>query len=306
MKNNGVVFIKEIDRELAKELCIKNHYSRKWNSAFGRFNFGIFKESEPDRCLGVAVFGNMMNPNSYKSINSKIERANITELNRLWIDDELGYNTETVFMSLCFKYFKHYHKDVKIVQSFADGRLGCGTIYKASNFKYYGYHRTLFHENIYTKEAIHQANLNNTKGLPKMIGENIGYIRGYLGAFYVKTFRYIYYLDREYEKYSLLKEQPYPEYSKGMDHFNFEQTSHVLARCMLGCKLLGLNDLSDEFYQFLTDNFDKEQVELSLQRAAENQSLIEYINEKQHSYVTRVIAEYNEKYAKLPKDVEPR
>ena len=211
MKNNGVIIVKPISYEVAKDCIVKNHYSKKWNTSFGKYNFGIYKENNEDKLLGVAVFGNLMNPKSYKSICNEIEKDEIIELNRLWVDDCLGHNTETVFLSLCFKWLKH-NTNVKLVQSFADGRLGCGTIYKASNFKYYGYSESLFFENIETKEVIHKVPFENTSRLVKMIGENIGYIRGYFKPFIVKTYRYIYFIDKKCENKCLLKEMNYPIY----------------------------------------------------------------------------------------------
>lgn len=59
----GRLIIKPVDRVLAKELIIANHYSHKWNEGgFGKYNFGIFRADEPDVCLGVAVYGYMKNP----------------------------------------------------------------------------------------------------------------------------------------------------------------------------------------------------------------------------------------------------
>ena len=53
----GSLVIKVIDKSLAKEMVIKNHYSHKWNDGgFGKFNFGIFKIEEPNKCLGCSVF----------------------------------------------------------------------------------------------------------------------------------------------------------------------------------------------------------------------------------------------------------
>ena len=40
----GKLIIKEIPKELAKEICIKYHYSHKWNILFGKINslFNLF------------------------------------------------------------------------------------------------------------------------------------------------------------------------------------------------------------------------------------------------------------------------
>lgn len=148
----GTLIMKEIPRELAKEMCIKYHYAHKWNFGFGIVNVGIFKASEPNKCLGVASFGSLMHPKSYTKFSDDIKQDEILELNRLWIDDCLGKNAETMLLSASWVILRYYKK-VKIIQSFADGRLGCGTIYKASNFKFYGYEeRAHFLENQDTKE----------------------------------------------------------------------------------------------------------------------------------------------------------
>ena len=83
----GTLIMREIDKELAKDICIKYHYAHKWNENFGVINIGIFRESEPDKCLGVASFGNLMNPKSYKQFSDDIEQDEILELNILWVDD---------------------------------------------------------------------------------------------------------------------------------------------------------------------------------------------------------------------------
>ncbi len=62
-KNLGTIIIKPVDKVLAKEMIIKNHYSHKWNDGgFGKYNFGIYREECPDECLGVAVYGYMKTP----------------------------------------------------------------------------------------------------------------------------------------------------------------------------------------------------------------------------------------------------
>lgn len=40
----GDLIIKEVERKIAKEIIIKNHYSHKWNTSFGKINIGIFKK----------------------------------------------------------------------------------------------------------------------------------------------------------------------------------------------------------------------------------------------------------------------
>ena len=52
----GVLVIRPVSKDVARELIIKGHYSHKWLATFGIHNFGIFREgAEADEdCLGVA------------------------------------------------------------------------------------------------------------------------------------------------------------------------------------------------------------------------------------------------------------
>ena len=50
----GVLVIKEIDKKIAKEIIIKNHYSHKWNTSFGKINIGIYQKDNI-QCLGLQV-----------------------------------------------------------------------------------------------------------------------------------------------------------------------------------------------------------------------------------------------------------
>src|SRR5699024_9312061 len=161
-------------------MIIKNHYSKKWNTPFGTFNVGVYKDGV---LKGVAVYGNLMNSKAYKNISNH-GPGSVIELNRMWIDDELGHNAETLLISSSIKILKKVRPDVKYIQSFADGRLGCGTIYKAANFDYYGYTKSrlgcgtiykaanfdyygytksLFFKDELTGEVFHKVPIENTK-----------------------------------------------------------------------------------------------------------------------------------------------
>ncbi|TZF81825.1 hypothetical protein FW774_17365 [Pedobacter sp. BS3] len=205
----GELLIKPVAKQLAKELTIKNHYSHKWNDgSFGVYNFGIFKADQPDDCLGVAVYGYMKNVKA-RIFEHPNPAAWMCELNRMWIADVLGKNAETVLISASIKLLRRINKNIVAVQSFADGRLGAGTIYKAANFQYYGYHWTKFVVNQRTEQI-----LTNTTSATGYLRSNIAYIIGDLKTFQVKTYRYIYPLCKRF-KFSK-KPQPYPQYEKGM------------------------------------------------------------------------------------------
>ena len=68
LKEVNLMF-KEIDYDTAKKMIIENHYSRTWGISFGKINVGVFYENE---LMGVASYGNLMNPKSYKRFNKKL------------------------------------------------------------------------------------------------------------------------------------------------------------------------------------------------------------------------------------------
>ncbi len=219
-KNLGIIIIRRVSKEIAKEMIIKNHYSHTWNDGgFGKFNFGIFQENNAE-CLGVAVYGYMKNPRGkiFKHPNPK---AWMCELNRLWISDILGKNAESLFIAHTLKWLKKLDPNIVAVQSFADGRLGCGTIYKAANFRYYGKHHTIFLRNKISGKITHQQNLTNSTSRAAFIRHNIAYLLGDMEIFKVDTYRYIFPLCKSFE--FIKPEQKYPEYNKGITPFDWQR-----------------------------------------------------------------------------------
>lgn len=269
-KNNGLLCFKEIDYHEAKEIVVKNHYSKKWNNSFGKINIGIFRD---DVLLGVAVFGSLMNPNSYKNFNDDFNKDSIIELNRLWVDDILGKNTETVFLSACFKIIKRKYKNIYAVQSFADGRLGCGTIYKASNFKYYGAKESLFFENIETGETLHKVPLENTKRPLPFISKNLDYMNGKLKPFKVKTYRYIYPLKRNLK--ININELAYPKYDIGLTYIeNYQHSLSCLIRVKIMLSSLPVsNNIIEKVDNFIWSNYEKSTILSEIEKQMKNESI---------------------------------
>lgn len=209
----GNLIIKLVSKAEAKDMIVMNHYSHKWNEGgFGRYNFGIFRAEEPDKCLGVAVYGYMKNPKA-KIFTHPNPRAWMCELNRMWIDDTLGHNAESVLIAASIKLLRKIDPNVVAIQSFADGRLGCGTIYKAANFRYFGFHYTKFLRNCRTGEITHEQILTNTTSASAYLRANMAYLLGDFEVMVVKTYRYIYPLCKHFRFDGA--EKPYPQYEKG-------------------------------------------------------------------------------------------
>lgn len=209
----GTLLIKPVSKEFAREMIIEHHYSHKWNNGdFGAYNFGIYRTEDTDNCLGVAVYGYVKNKQG-KMFTHPNPNAWLIELNRLWISDELGKNAETILISCSIKLLRKLNPNIVAVQSFADGRLGCGTIYKAANFQYYGFHYSKFLRHKKTGEIVHNQIFSYTYNLSGYLKRNLGFLLGEFEVFEVKTYRYIYPLCKHFK--FKLKQKPYPEYEKG-------------------------------------------------------------------------------------------
>lgn len=223
----GNLVIKRISRSKARLLIIENHYSKKLGANHGLFNYGIFKEGQEceSECLGVAVYGYMMHPKA-RHFTHPNPQAQMLELNRMWISDELGKNAETILISRSLKLLREDCPNCVAVQSFADGRLGCGTIYKAANFKYYGLHKTTFVKNKRTGEINHQMNFTRMDSKSIYMRNNLAYLLGDLEVFQVDTYRYIFPLCK-YFRYNK-SAQPYPTYNKGTTPFEWQRNRKLI------------------------------------------------------------------------------
>lgn len=291
-KNQGQLIIKEISYDIAKEMTIKNHYSHKWNTSFGKINYGIFKD---DVLLGCAVYGNLMNP---KSIRSITDDGDIIELNRLWVDDVLGKNTETMFLSATFTLIKNNYPNIVAIQSFADGRLGVGTIYKASNFKYYGFDKSLFFDN--GKEVFHKVPLENTKRPSGFMKKNLYVITNNVKAFYVNTYRYIMPLKKKIK--IKLKEQPYPEYQKGIDNIDYVPSIGTYCRLALMYNLFDLKHISIDVVKYLDNFYSRDEIIQELENQKSNESLLDIRDNYQNK--EKLQKEITILYDKIKKDKE--
>jgi hypothetical protein len=199
-----------IEKELAKEMMLKNHYSHKWNFAFGAVNVGIMDGG--GQLLGCAVFGNAMNHKAWHSITNTPGESCI-ELNRLWIDDRLKTNSETWLLARSFKILRQ--RNYELVQSFSDSRLGYGATYQATGFSYHGFLQTRFHRNIETGETFHGVQFTNTANPKGMIWRNVLHAKGLLQTFDVRTYRYLMPLNKRARKNIKLKQLPYVKESFG-------------------------------------------------------------------------------------------
>lgn len=202
-------YVKEIDRNLANNIIIKNHYSKKVISVpHQKIDLGVFVN---DILLGVLQYGYSMNPASCNKVVIDTEMNQHLELNRMWLSDkiEISY-PESQAISCSIKYIKRKFPKIKWIQSFADERCGgFGIVYQACSFSYYGEHSSVFWE--LDGVVYHNSRITNGKRKMKAKLESINFLDK-ATKHTLRQFRYIKFLDSKWKKKCLLKEQPYPKH----------------------------------------------------------------------------------------------
>ena len=199
-------FVKEIDRNKANQIIIKNHYSKKFYNAT-YIHLGVFID---DEIVGVLQFGYAMNPASAGSVVEGTELNQYLELNRMWLDDKAPRNSESMAISYAVRYIRSKFPKIKWIQSFADERCGgFGIVYQGSNFEFYGEHMATFWT--VDNEVYHNSLMTRNPKLSKaaaFIQEN----KDRATSEKLRQFRYIYWIDQSWKKKVLLKKQPYPKH----------------------------------------------------------------------------------------------
>lgn len=199
-------YVKEIERDLANDIIIKNHYSGKFYNAT-YIHLGLFISGD---LLGVLQYGYAMNPASCKSVVQDTEMDEYLELNRMWLDDKATKNSESKAISYSIKYIRGKYPKIRWIQSFADERCGgFGIVYQACSFRYYGEHTSIFwtlngevyHNSLMTRNPkLSKSAATLQAGKEAAISEEL------------RQFRYIKFLDQRWVKRCKLKEQPYPKH----------------------------------------------------------------------------------------------
>ena len=132
-----------IEKNIAKDLIIKNHYSHKWTSC--RYAIGLFDPSiksndlfDKGKLIGVAVYGFPVGRQTVKSITPNLENNEVLELTRLWLEDDAPKNSESYFLGKTFDWLRK-NTDIKVLISYSDPMQDhLGIIYQATNWLYQG------------------------------------------------------------------------------------------------------------------------------------------------------------------------
>lgn len=133
-----------INKNIAKDMIIKYHYTHAWTSA--RYCLGVYYRMDEadqfgnyDKLIGCAIYGFPVGAKAPTSVCEGLSKDNILELTRLFVHDGYGSNIESNALSKTFQWIKDNDKNIKVLISYADNGQGhVGGIYQATNWRYEG------------------------------------------------------------------------------------------------------------------------------------------------------------------------
>lgn len=124
--------VKPVPFVIAKELIRKNHYLHSLPGGT-MLCFGIFSG---ERLLGAVTLG--AGPYQAYHLVDGAARNDCLVLTRLWLSDELPWNSESHVIGIVARLIRHY-TDAKFLISYADPAAGhVGTIYQSAGWLYTG------------------------------------------------------------------------------------------------------------------------------------------------------------------------
>jgi hypothetical protein len=138
--------VKEVTRFDCKPYILGIHYAKRWPSI--TYAYGLFRDGE---LCGVVTYGTPPSAPLRTGIAGEEYAENVVELNRLCLRDNLSCEASRLVGSSLRMLPKP-----RIVVSFADTSQGHeGTVYKATNFGYYGLSAKRTDWKIKGKEHLH-------------------------------------------------------------------------------------------------------------------------------------------------------
>ncbi len=219
------ITVRPIELRKSKRMIEDNHYLGKWSPS--SVCLGVFKTGIPDP-VGTLVYGpicgrpvlnGLFTQNEIPTTNGQMFRpsnSSVLELKRMWVQDDIGFNGESLSISRSFQWLRENRPEVRVLVSYSDPSANHrGTIYQATNWWFqdvYGESKPtgfLFSfkppEQSEPRDWIHSRSLGHTYG-----GRSVDVLKRKVGRTFwtrpdVRKYRYIYFLGGKTEVKRLME-----------------------------------------------------------------------------------------------------
>lgn len=123
------------ERAVAKRVCETKHYMKTYPQG-GKINFALMDDG---KLVGICVWGYSSRTDmKVAKLVDGLARDQYLEMQRLWISDDYGHNTESFSLSRMLKILKKDY-GLKLCVTHAGGcKDDCGIVYQASGWLYFG------------------------------------------------------------------------------------------------------------------------------------------------------------------------
>ena len=237
------ISIREINKVIAEDMIVKNHYSHKWSLcsvALGVFykkevDDSSFFDNDDETLVGCIIYGNPVGRSAAASISPLLQIDEVYELVRLWIADmPNSKNMESYCIGKSFEWLRQNRPKIKALLSYADNEAGhTGIIYQSTNWLYQGNSQLALMPNYSVSlvpapyEWIHSRTVSERYG-----SHNVDHLKKAIGhTFWRKKesskHRYIYILVKGDEKRKLLKNLKHKTYPYPKDDVHADEISEV-------------------------------------------------------------------------------
>lgn len=171
MKVKDMVVLPCLRSEI-KDFIEENHYSKSINGCMSSYCFKLMYDGV---MIGAAFFGGLAMANQWKRFSETAD--DVIELRRLCCVDDTPKNTESYFIGAMLRWLKK-HTSIRVVVSYADQEHNhVGTIYKASNFEYWGKQKGAkvidYGDKVYHDKAIRTKYKGELKPFAKRLKEAV-------------------------------------------------------------------------------------------------------------------------------------
>lgn len=202
--------VRWLSSQIARGYIAAFHYSKTFPDS-SRFVFGLYYK---DTICGVCVYGMGCGKNQYTAICPDIKNGEYIELTRLWLEDSLGKNSESYFISHTLRMLP---KEIRFVVSFSDENQDhYGYIYQATNFLYLGCNgggkMLITNDGIKKHTRLLGIYRMRHPELNKYTNEELMDMLHYKYVDGGRKFRYVYFRDKKLQKRLNLKTLPYPKH----------------------------------------------------------------------------------------------
>lgn len=123
------------DRQLAKQICETKHYMKTYPSG-SKVNISL---TDNNKIVGIIVFGySSQTDKKINKVSYGLQKNQYLEMQRLWISDDYGHNTESYILAKAIKKLSQDY-DLQMIVTHAGGcKDDCGIVYQASGWLYFG------------------------------------------------------------------------------------------------------------------------------------------------------------------------